>query len=320
MLKDRFKLFEQDRVSGQVGLGTMMMGWRLGPKESEKVLSFAYEHGIVFIDTSVSYSRGLCHEIISKALTNLKLKNQFYVATKVGGISDDSDPPEHRGYSKKNIIRQCELSLSQLKLECIDLLQLHTPPDDSQHDDVIESLSILMTQGKIRDYGICNYNEIKLKEFLTYVRENNFPNPLTCQFEYNLLNSIEKAPIFKILDSTSIKSLTWGPLAGGLLTDWYLTNSILMPNSRLDISREREQKNTLLNKPSTRIILKKLETSCSNLKISAQVFSLLWILKKNPNNLPLLGPSSVDQLFELIHGISNLANLDLEYISFDSEL
>ena len=82
----------------------MMMGWRLDSRESEKIISLAYDNQILIIDTSVSYSRGYCHKIIGNALSNLKLRNKFFIATKVGGVSNDSDQPQNRGYSKKNII------------------------------------------------------------------------------------------------------------------------------------------------------------------------------------------------------------------------
>ena len=79
----------------------MMMGWRTNHAESQKILSSACDFGITLIDTSVSYSRGLSHEIIGESLANLKIRDKFILATKVGGVSDDNDPELYRGYSKK---------------------------------------------------------------------------------------------------------------------------------------------------------------------------------------------------------------------------
>jgi len=288
-----------------IGLGTMMMGWRLNSSESEKIISLAYENEILFIDTSVSYSRGYCHEIIGKALLNLKLRNKFFIATKVGGISSDSDTSENRGYSKKNIIRQCELSLSQLNVERINLLQLHHPTNDFSLEEMLEALYLLKSQGKIENYGICNYSEKDTRELLAHVEENNLPLPLTNQFEYNLLNYNEQDSLFKFLDSTSLKTLTWGPLASGLLTDWYLNNEHLRPNSRIELGRENNSKSDVLKKRVTKDMLKKISSYCREFNISAQVFSLLWILNKKPNNTPLLGPSTVDQFNQLVTEINN---------------
>ena len=300
-----------------IGLGTMMMGWRLDSKESEKIISLAYENKIIIIDTSVSYSRGNCHEIIGKALFNLKLRNNFFIATKVGGVSSDSDPPQNRGYSKYNIIRQCELSLTQLKIECIDLLQLHNPTNDFELHEILEALSLLIIQGKIKNYGICNYSIQNTKELLSHIRGDIFPEPLTSQFEYNLINFREQSSLFKFLDSTNLKTLTWGPLASGLLTDWYLDKTYLRPNSRIELGRENVSKNILLNKISTKNILNKISAYCLELNISAQVFSLLWILKTKPNNSPLIGPSSVNQFIQLIEEVNNekYKNIDFSSLS-----
>jgi aryl-alcohol dehydrogenase-like predicted oxidoreductase len=300
-----------------IGLGTMMMGWRLDSKESEKIISLAYENQILMIDTSVSYSRGICHEIIGKALFNLKLRNNFFIATKVGGVSNDSDPPQNRGYSKRNIIRQCELSLTQLKIEYIDLLQLHNPTNDFELHEILEALNLLITEGKIKNYGICNHSLENTKELLSHISGNIFPEPLTSQFEYNLINFREQSSMFEFLDSTKLKTLTWGPLASGLLTDWYLDKTYLRPNSRIESGKENNSKNITLNKISTKNILNKISDYCLKFNISAQVFSLLWILKTKPNNSPLIGPSSINQFIQLVKEVNNekYKNIDFSSLS-----
>jgi aryl-alcohol dehydrogenase-like predicted oxidoreductase len=298
-----------------IGLGTMMMGWRLNSNDSEKIISLAYDNQILIIDTSVSYSRGYCHEIIGRALSNLKLRDKFFIATKVGGISNDSDQPQNKGYSKYNIIRQCELSLTQLNIECIDLLQLHNPTNDFGFQEIFEALNLLKTQGKIKNYGVCNYNIKNTKELLSYISENNFPEPLTTQFEYNLINFLEQSSLFKFLETTNLKTLSWGPLASGLLTDWYLNNTFLKPNSRIEVGRENNSKNIILKKTSTKNILNKISTYCFEFNISAQVFSLLWILKTKPNNSPLIGPSSINQLVQLVKEVNNEKYKNIDFCS-----
>lgn len=294
----------------------MMMGWRLNKKDSEKVISLAYDNKVVLIDTSVSYSRGYCQEIIGKALSNLKLRDEFFIATKVGGVSSDSDKPDHRGYSSRNIIRQCELSLRQLNIDCIDLLQLHNPTTDFEFEEMLEALVRLKLQGKINNYGICNYDLENTTNFLNYVRKTNLPEPLTNQFEYNLLNFREQTELFSYLESTSLKTLTWGPLAGGLLTNWYSGKSYLRPNSRLKVGREANSKNKILNKSSTQNILKKISAYCKELNIPTQIFALLWIIKTRPNNVPLIGPSSINQFVQLAKGVNNEMYQSIDFASF----
>ncbi len=301
----------------RVGLGTMMMGWRLSQTDSEKVISLAYENEISILDTSVSYSRGYCHEIIGKALHNLNLKNQFTIATKVGGISNDSDPPSNRGYSKQNIIRQCELSLAQLNIECVDLLQLHSPTKDVELDEILEALNLLIVHGKIKNYGICNYNEHELVDLVNYASRNNLPLPMTNQFEYNLLNASEQTSLFNLSETINLKTLTWGPLSSGLLTDWYLYQSHLKPDSRIAIGKENFCKKKLLSKTTTQRFLEKLSIYCLEFNIPLQVLALMWILKTKPNNFTLIGPSSISQFVQLVKGISNSNYKNIDYTSIN---
>jgi len=303
-----------------IGLGTMMMGWRLNEKESEKVIALAHESNVLFIDTSVSYARGYCHQIIAKSIRNLNLMNRFFIATKVGGISNDNDTSERIGYSRSNIIRQCELSLSQLNIECIDLLQLHNPSNVHGYDEILDAIILLKAQGKIKNYGICNYGIEETNKLLTYATDNNLPLPITNQFEYNLLNASHQESMFNFLENKNIRSLTWGPLASGLLTNWYVNNIELKPNGRIQIGREKESKYKLLNAPSTQKVLRKISDISQKHDMSAQILSLLWLLKKKPNNQMLVGPSSINQFTQIIKEISSQKydNIDFRAINFSS--
>ncbi len=300
-----------------IGLGTMMMGWRLDEKESEKVIALAHENNVLFIDTSVSYARGYCHQIIGKSIHNLNLMNRFFIATKVGGISNDNDTSEKIGYSRSNIIRQCELSLSQLNIECIDLLQLHNPSSVHGYDEILDAIILLKAQGKIKDYGICNYGVKETDKLLTYAADNNLPLPITNQFEYNLLNASHQESMFNFLEKKNIRSLTWGPLASGLLTDWYVNNIELKPNGRIQIGREKESKYKLLNTKSTQKVLRKVSDICQKYNMSAQILSLLWLMRKKPNNQILVGPSSIDQFIQITREISNQKHEKIEFNSID---
>jgi aryl-alcohol dehydrogenase-like predicted oxidoreductase len=300
-----------------VGLGTMMMGWRLNQIDSEKIISLAYENEIVLLDTSVSYSRGCCHEIIGKALHNLNLKNYFTIATKVGGVSNDSDPPSNRSYSKNNIIRQCELSLMQLNIECVDLLQLHSSTKDVEFDEILEALSLLIAHDKIKNYGICNYSAHDLASLVNYANKQNFPLPIANQFEYNLLNASEKISLFEMSEAINLKTLTWGPLSSGVLTDWYLYQSCLKPGSRIAVGKESIYKKKLLSEAMTQSFLQRLSTYCIEFNIPLQVLALMWILKTKPNNSPLIGPSSISQFTQLVEGISSVNYKNIDFTSLN---
>jgi len=294
-----FKLGNNGPNLSQIGLGTMMMGWRTNRSESKKILSAACDLGITFIDTSVSYSRGFSHEIIGKSLASLKIRDKFTLATKVGGVSDDTDPIHHRGYSKKNIIRQCELSLRQLKTERIDILQLHYPTSETSYAEMLEALSLLIYQGKIKNYGLSNYNKDELNALCQSAEINNFQLPISNQFECNLLNYKKSQSFFEACSFQRIGSITWGPLSSGLLSNWYIRSSSIKPGSRIDNSREKNISKKILHKVFTKKILLLLGQISKETGITVQVLAISWLIHRKPNNCILIGPSNLKQLIEL---------------------
>lgn len=277
-----------------------MMGWKLNENESLDMLACSYDNGITLIDTSVSYARGLCHEIIGNCLARLKKRNEFFIATKVGGISNDNDPPEFIGYSRANIIRQCELSLKQLKIESIDLLQLHHPTSVTSYEEMLEALNALSSAGKIKHFGVCNYGAADFFKFYERAKLAGLSTPISNQFSFSLLDQSNKDSLFTTAQLTNSGTITWGPLSSGLLTDWYTNNDTIKPNSRIDIGRENKDKSALLHKKQTQEILMNLKVISSKTKISTQKLALLWILKKSPFNSVLIGPSKLSHLTELI--------------------
>ena len=277
----------------------MMMGWRTNHKQSQKLLSAACDFGITLLDTSVSYSRGLSHEIIGQSLANLKIKDKFIIATKVGGIASESDPDHYRGFFKKNIIRQCELSLRQLKTERIDILQLHFPSLEASNEDMLEALSLLTHQGKIKNYGLSNYNKSELDSFYQCAVQNNFELPVSNQFEFNLLNYKKSKFFFQACSFKQLGTITWGPLSSGLLSDWYANHSKIKPDSRIAKSRDKKSLEKILHNDSTREKLLLLRQLSKETGISTQVLAISWLIKSEPSNCILIGPSNIEQLFEL---------------------
>lgn len=303
-----------------VGVGSMMMGWRLDYKNSERIISIAHDHEIFFLDSSVSYARGDAHKIIAKALKKLKLKDKFFIATKIGGMSEDLAPKKDIGFSKKNIIRQCEIALNQLCVESIDLLQLHYPVKDGDYAEILETLDLLKNQGKIKNYGLCNFQGNDVAKILCSAKKQGINLPITNQFEYNLLNHSYQKLLFSEMRSRKIHTITWGSLSSGLLTDWYLTNSNLKPDSRIKIGKENQKKSILLRENSTKKIIRNISSICKESGISPQVFSVGWVIHQQPNNCLLLGPSSPSQFDELISGINKLKEMKINFNFIENEL
>ena len=284
----------------RLGLGTMMMGWRMDLEESIEVLATARAHGITFLDSSVSYARGGCHTILGSALGALKARDDFILATKVGGRSSDQDPPEFTGLSEFNIFRQCNLSLSQLKVDYIDVLQLHVPSDDVPIEEQLWALEKLRSEGKIRYYGFCNYTLKQAASILNAATALGLNGLISHQLTYNLLDQAGKIDLLDQCKTSGLGSIIWGPLASGLLTDWYGDNFKLKEGSRISNGRERDDKQKLLSLPSSQLILESLKRESDECGLSIQNIAINWLLENPLVTTVLLGPSNNKQLVELL--------------------
>ncbi len=113
---------------------------------------------------------------------------------------------------KESIIKECEDSLRRLGTDYIDLYQIHWPDVTTPIQESMEALAQLISQGKVRYAGVCNYNEEQLAEALKYI-------PLVSdQVPYSMVKrQIENAVVpFCLQHDLSI--LAYSPLERGLLT------------------------------------------------------------------------------------------------------
>ncbi|MDU0996035.1 MAG: aldo/keto reductase, partial [Staphylococcus lugdunensis] len=135
----------------ELGLGCMSLGTNF--KTAQSIIDCAIEHGITYFDTADMYDRGMNEELVGKALKKYHNRGDIIVGTKVGNRLLDNgqttwDP------SKKHIKEGVKQSLKRLKMEHIDLYQLHGGTIDDPLDETISAFDELKQEGIIRSYGI----------------------------------------------------------------------------------------------------------------------------------------------------------------------
>jgi aryl-alcohol dehydrogenase-like predicted oxidoreductase len=140
------------RVSA-VSFGAWAVGGTWGPvddKESLAALHRAVDLGVNFFDTADVYGDGRSERLL--AALRRERSEAIYVATKAGRRLPEQVAS---GYSRENLTAFVERSLANLETEAIDLLQLHCPPTDVYYrPEVFGILDDLVTQGKLRHYGV----------------------------------------------------------------------------------------------------------------------------------------------------------------------
>ena len=188
------------------GTGTWAMGSLWGPvndRESLAALNRAVDLGVNFFDTADVYGS----EPLLGQLRRQRTET-FYIATKLG-MQVNPDPA---GYTARNIRMFVESSLGNLGVEALDLLQLHCPPVDVYNPEVFGILDDLVTQGKIRFYGV---SVERISEALKAIE---FPNVQSVQLIFNIFRQRPIDDLFPETRRRHVAVIARVPLASGMLT------------------------------------------------------------------------------------------------------
>jgi len=236
-----------------IGMGTWAIGgggwsYAWGPqddRESIQAIHAAYDAGINWIDTAAIYGLGRAEKVVGRALK--KMKEKPYIATKCGLVWDEKRKVK-RCLRKKSIMQEAEESLKRLKIDCIDLYQMHWPVDPPEEiAEGWEAMSTLIKQGKVRYAGVSNFS---VPQMQVCMQEGA---PLTSlQPPYSLLvRDIEKE-ILPFCRENNLGVIAYSPMQKGLLTGKWTREKV----QQLPDDDHRKNKDPMFQSPQFDAILR----------------------------------------------------------------
>jgi aryl-alcohol dehydrogenase-like predicted oxidoreductase len=222
------RLGQSDLEVSAIAFGAWAIGgWLWGgadSKDAVRAIETAVDHGMTTIDTAAVYGFGLSEELVGKAVRGKRDKVQ--IMTKFGlswtgrngefhfATRDNSGKyvTLYKYASKERVFAECDQSLSRLKADYIDLFQIHWPDPTTAVSETMEALEILISKGKIRAGGVCNYNRALMEEAIkTFPLASN-------QVPYSMVNRHIESEIVPYCVEKKIGILAYSPLQRGLLT------------------------------------------------------------------------------------------------------
>jgi pyridoxine 4-dehydrogenase len=253
----------------RMGFGAMRIcgpgiwGDPVDPAEARAVLRRAVELGVNFIDTADSYGPFVSEDLIAEVLH--PYPKGLLIATK-GGIVRPSRERWDRDCRPEHLRDACDASLKRLKVERIDLYQLHAVDERVPFEDSVGELARLQKAGKIRHVGVSNVNSAQLEKARQIV------DVVSVQNRYNVADR-SSDPVLRACEGAGIAFIPWSPLSRN-------------PNEAESPSR------------------KTLEAVAARRGISSAQAALAWLLARSPVMLPIPGTSQRKHLEENVAAAS----------------
>jgi aryl-alcohol dehydrogenase-like predicted oxidoreductase len=229
------------------------------PAEARKLLRRAVELGVTLIDTADAYGPEVSERLIQEALHPYPAG--LVIATK-GGLTRPAPERWDRDGRPEHLRRACEASLRRLRLERIDLYQLHALDPRVPLEDSVGELARLQREGKIRHVGVSNFDAAELG------RARRILKVVSVQNRYNV-GDRHSEDVLKICAGEGIAFLPWAPLA----------------------ARERQA-------AEARGPVEALARLARSRGITETQAALAWLLARSPLMLPIPGTSSIAHLEE----------------------
>ncbi|CAN5647926.1 aldo/keto reductase [soil metagenome] len=195
-----------------VGGGDWQFGWS-SQEDADSIAAIhrALESGINWIDTAAVYGLGHSEEVIAKALNDWKGARP-YVFTKCGMVWNDERKVDY-SLRAASIRQECENSLRRLKVEVIDLYQIHWPADETEEtQEGWQTMAALQKEGKCRWIGVSNFSKEELAAAQLIAPITSLQPP------YSLIRRDAEIDVLPFCAQQGVGAIVYSPMGAGMLT------------------------------------------------------------------------------------------------------
>lgn len=291
-------LGESELCVSVIGLGTMswpgclhgQSGYEGTSEDARLTAEMVYtalDHGITLIDTAQSYGRGLAEDFVGRALKEAKRRDEAIIVTKTGPLFAEEVVGDRTcDLSEANIIKRCEDSLRRLRTDHIDLLLAHWPDPSTPIEETMRAAAKLQKQGKIRAFGVSNFDNDLLDLALKFgpVAANQLP--------YSLADRGIDADKRPFCVERHVGIMAYSPMGKGVLSGKY-DASHLPPDEDYRHQRKYFAKENLPRFLALAQRLRELAPECS---CTPAQLAVAWVIARPGITVALPGAKTPDQV------------------------
>ena len=248
----------------------------------------AWNMGINVFDTADVYGLGASEVQLSKALG--EKRHEAVIISKFGcrwtAQKDLRRAKIHKDVSPLYLEKALEASLKRLKIDAIPIYLVHWPDGKTPIDVTLEKLEECRKSGKIISYGLSNFNWAQYEPFLKQYPLSTVEGP------YNLIAQAPGKTEYTKARNAGLSTLTYGPLAQGLLSGKYNQHSSFEEDDRRHRLKHFSKESWPRNK---KLLIVLHQAAEAHHKTPAQV-ALRWIIQQNIVSSVIVGAKNPEQV------------------------
>ncbi len=269
---------------GGVGSAPELFGQGLSRDEAFALMDAAWEQGISHFDTADAYGGGRSERTIGAWMRSRGVRPTLTTKT-----YNSMDAGADHGLAPDRIARQLESSLERLGVDCVDLYLAHEFDPGVPLADTIGAFEAAAAAGKIRAYGVSNFDAGQLEAALAAGA------PQAIQNEHSLLARADEASVLPLCERERVSYLVFSPLAGGWLTGKYRRGQAFPAGSRMT---QRPEPYAPFVSSHTFDLLEQLErlARARARAISMAGLALAWLLADHRVTQVVVGPGRREHL------------------------
>src|SRR5580658_510278 len=307
------------RVS-RVCLGMMGFGngsdrpWVIDEDAAEPIVRAAVEGGVTFFDTADAYSGGASEVATGRLVPKYLTRDEAVVATKVFmpvGAGENGG-----GLGRKHILAGIDASLKNLKMDYVDLYQIHRWDPRTPIAETMEALHDVVRAGKARYIGASSMFSWQFAKAQYTAESHGWTTFVSMQNHYNLIYREEEREMIPLCLDQGVGVIPWSPLARGILAG----------NRTRSGERHTTRSNTdpftdyLYEQPTDFDVVESAQQVAAARGVPTAQVALAWLLSKPGVTAPIVGSTKLEHLQdalaaeELTLTADEVASLEKPYV------
>jgi aryl-alcohol dehydrogenase-like predicted oxidoreductase len=264
--------------------------WVIDEDAAEPIVRAAVEGGVTFFDTADTYSGGASEVATGRLVPKFLSRDEAVIATKV--FMPVTPGENGSGLGRKHILSGIDASLKRLKMDYVDLYQIHRWDPRTPIEETMEALNEVVRAGKARYIGASSMFAWQFAKAQHTAEKHGWAKFVSMQNHYNLVYREEEREMIPLCLDQGVGCIPWSPLARGMLAG----------NRTRDGGRHTTRSSTdaftdyLYDQPTDFDVVDAANEVAAARGVPAAQVALAWLLQKPGVTAPIVGSTKKKHL------------------------